>query len=372
MALLFMDGFEQYKQTSDLNASTHSSEIGTPGRWHQTGINSSISHSDVSLSNSIFRTTQPGGVSKSLITHGNPGANAWAFARLAIPTSAELYVGFNIYMENPPASSRNFFRLTDSSNNNPTGISTGLILARNSDGSVSVNRASGGTIFTTTPNTLIAATWYYIELHAVFGTTTGSVEMRIEGVTVGSATDVDTAGNISGTGYDYVYYTAELINRLYWDDIYICDASGSTNNSFLNPVNVFTLFPNANGSTNDMTPVGAATNWEAVQDTTWDTTTYVQTDVTNHIDYYNLQNLTTSPSSIYGVIVGSLYTKGNHPLRKMRNKAKLGPNVVDGVTSDEGVYLNYRRIADLLETKPGGGAWTEADVNNLEIGVESL
>lgn len=356
MALLYMDGFEHYTSATDMAIGQYLSTSANPCRW---------SASNALLNTTTFRTTQPGGTSKSLQMPGNT-----YFSCLKIPISTNLFAGFNFRVDSFPTSVGFFFFTTTADTRAAT---TGVQIYYNTDGSITCSRLNnGGILFTTLPNTIIANTWYYIELNVVFSLT-GSIELKIEGLTVGSATGVDTKGGIAGAGYTYITYAGGFGGSThFFDDIYVCDNTGTTNNTNLGPMNVYTLFPAAAGTTTTLTPVGAANNWDCVNETNVDNnTTYVQTSTAAEIDYYNVSNLPVTPTSVYGVNVGSMSCKGNYGSRYVRNKVKLGASIVNGATSDQLVYLNYRKMEDLLETKPGGGAWTAADVDAVEIGIES-
>lgn len=357
MALLHMDGFEQFTDYWGMQGTGVFSSTSTqPCKW--TAANPYID-------STVYRTTQPGGVSKSMRMNGNG-----YFGALNIPTSSELYMGFNFRTSGFYDGTCSMLIPTTTAN--LYNVTTGIQLYRNSNGSLTVARISPSAVFfTTNPNTIIANTWYFIELKIVFGVT-GSLELRIEGMTIGSATSVDTKGTIGGAGFTHINYYSGYNDYHYFDDIYVCDGTGATNNTFLGPSSVYTLFPNAAGTTTNMTPVGAASNWDCVNENNYDSnTTYVQTSAVNQIDYYNVSNLGVSPANVYGVKVGSISCKGTYGTRTMRNKIKLGASVVDGATSDPQIYLNYRKMEELLETKPGGGAWTAADVDALEVGIES-
>lgn len=358
MALLFIEGFEQYTTPGDM-IGPYSSTSAAPCRWEYT----SNDGQDV-LSTTTFRTTQPGGTSKSLqISYNN------RFSILRIPTSTDLYIGFNYRIDSIAGAAR-IISVSDSNAGNPA---TGVYFYFNTNGSLAMARCDTGAIFfTTAANAIVINTWYYMEIKVVFGTTTGSVELKVDNVSVATATSINTKNAIAGSGYTYLTFTGGSSATAWHDDMYVCDNTGTTNNTFLGPTSVYTLFPTAAGTTTTLTPVGAASNWDCVNETNADyNTTYVKTSNTNEIDYYNVSDLGVTPAAIFGVGVGSIATKASYAARNMRNKVKVGASVTNGANSDPLIHLNYRKMEDILETKPGGGAWALADINNLEIGVES-
>jgi hypothetical protein len=95
----------------------------------------------------------------------------------------------------------------------------------------------------------------YFEIKATIHDTTGSIELRINGVPALNLVNQDTRN--AGTG---------VVNAIriggtnsfgpIWamDDLYICNTSGSTNNDFLGDIRVDTLYPNADGTYSQWTP----------------------------------------------------------------------------------------------------------------------
>jgi hypothetical protein len=99
---------------------------------------------------------------------------------------------------------------------------------------------------------------FYLELKVVIHDTTGSYEIRINGQTLVSQTNIDTKltsdanvdrirfGTFNSTGSG-----SDEGNRI--TDLYVCDDSGSVNNTFLGPVRVLSLHPDADGDDEDWT-----------------------------------------------------------------------------------------------------------------------
>lgn len=132
-----------------------------------------------------------------------------------------------------------------------------------------------------------------------------------------------------------------------------------------------TLRPNAAGSTTGLEEVvGAATHWEAVdEESADDTTSYVyDTRASNYADTYNITN-TSIPA-------GSTINSVTVYYRVWRN---YGTSKAAG-----GVYLNGTTVWDSWRepslsawttysaslSRPGGGSWTQSDLDSLQVGVQ--
>ncbi len=349
MALIFMEGFEctpygdAFYVTSPMEA-----------RWLTSGFYTSSSYAFGS---------QPGITSIGILVY-----QSWWRGILQIPITSKLYLGF--YYWSSSSISLRMLNLTDqTATASPT---TGIRLHRNEDGSLAFIDNTSGVILTSSPaDTVVASAWYHLEVMAEFGSS-GSLEIRVDGATVASAAGVDTRGGLSGAGYPNINFATASSSGYYVDHLYVCDDTGAKANDFLGPVLVYTLIPNADGTTNQMTPVGAATNWQSVSKTnSGSNSPYVTTDQANQVDLYNVHDLPVTPTAVHGVILSGRSQKSTIGHRDVRSKLKVGGDTVDGATH---VCINgqYRRSQELYLTQPNGSDWDEAAINAMEIGFETL
>lgn len=370
MALLFFEGFEQYSAVSQLaNYGSYFANSSLGGRWGT--INDATR---TFIETTTYRTTQPAGTSKSLRFTSpnawNPSAGVYFASEadliVGVAVNASLYPDWKIRLGSPTSS--------------PwlgSGATHSISLGANTSQQLIVdNNRTAARLLTTASNTFYTNTWHYIEMKINFSAT-GSIEVRCDGITVGTVSGVDTRAHTSSTGYHVVALgfpgtvTSAGTSTAYYDDFYICNTSGGTNNNFLGSVKVYTLFPTANGTTNQFTPVGAATNWDAVKEQGPDTTTYVSTSSANQVDMYGLSDMGVTPTTIHGVITGSWSTKTENTPRQVRNKLTVSGNTSNGTTCSP-IIGSYLHAQDLFITTPTGGAWTQADVDAMQIGVESI
>lgn len=131
------------------------------------------------------------------------------------------------------------------------------IYRRDSTGDVNIGSSSGPVIITNS--------WHHLEVKYVLNATTGSVEVRQEGVTVAIVNGIRTTSNVSGalaTAQNVCYHHGHSSSGgfpdLYIKDFIIWDGNGTINNNFFGSCQVYRITPNADVSRNWNTTLGAA------------------------------------------------------------------------------------------------------------------
>lgn len=365
MALLFAEGFEQYTNASELINGRYYGTSAMPGRWGW------LAAGNLYVDGTGYRTTQPGGATSKSLRYSISGGST-SYNVLYLPATTTMIIGFAYHTT---AFSNGVVRIGSSSNGSWVSSNNYLTFNFNGSGQVTLlNNRTGIYLIATPVTTVLPSVWYYVEIKVTYGIS-GSAEIKLDNLSVGTATSVDTRTHTSDSAFSQVCFgfpnAASGNTSLYYDDLYVCDDTGATNNDFLGPVSIFTLFPAANGSTNQFTPTGVASNWDAVNEQAVDTATYVSSSTTNHVDKYNVTDLPYSPSVIHAVGVGSMATKTENSARQYRNIVTVGGTTSNGVTASPALN-SYYMSQDVFPVAPGGSAWTASDVNSMEIGVECL
>lgn len=138
------------------------------------------------------------------------------------------------------------------------------------------------------------------------------------------------------------------------------------------------LYPDANGCNIDLTPIGAARNWDCVNDsrnTPDDDDTYVYSSSTIlQYDLYGLPNHTTESGTINYVQVFNR-AKSNNLAQHNDGiyKIILTDNACADIykSNDINLTTSYQTQNQVWETNPRTTAtWTWADIDNLQIGIE--
>lgn len=236
-----------------------------------------------------------------------------------------------------------------------------------------VANGSGAALGRSLPVASSKGEWVYLEGRALIDDTAGEVELRAYGNVIYSETGLDTKNGGTGLisrGY-LIPHLAGLDASFRYDDYYILDRLGTTNNDFLCTTTytptVFDLAPSGLGDVNDFAVTGAASNWEALSSADGDTS-YVSSDVVGAKDLYQLPDLPVGANSIAGVVQWAQWRKDDAGMRSAALTLRSGGVDSDGATvSLTNTHAGATRV---VETDPASGvAFTPSDINAIQIGM---
>lgn len=245
-----------------------------------------------------------------------------------------------------------------------------VALRLNADGSISAMRGtfSGTLLGTSAPGLVLANVYTHVQLRVVFSATVGVVQMRVNGSITNA---INLTGQNTNAGADRVsFLTGSSSNTMYWDDVVVCNTAGTIANSWPGDVRVDTYFPNASGDLSQMvgSDGNSTDNHLLVDAAAPNGTDYVQTDVLNNEDLYNVADITHTPTTIYGVMVTASARKDDAGTRAIRLHAKSGA-VDQQSPSDIALGTTRARVMALYETDPNTGApWTKSGFNAAQFG----
>jgi hypothetical protein len=242
----------------------------------------------------------------------------------------------------------------------------------NTDGTLQITR--GGTVLGTSAFALSLGVTHYIELKVTIHDTTGAAQVKVDGDSKLSLSNVDTkaTANASATTVRVGTLHASVnLGTQDLDDLYICDGQGSTNNDCLGDCRVDCLLPNSNGDDRDWALSTGSDDYAVLDDTAPnDDTDYAWDDTVGQRLLVGAQNLTalTSPS-IKGVMISASAKKSDAGARGIGVNVKSGTTESDG--SDQALSTSYTYYTRVLDTDPAtSAAFTEGGVNSLQVGVE--
>lgn len=244
-----------------------------------------------------------------------------------------------------------------------------------SDGSITANRTTTE-LGSSSAGVVSHNTWHYIEAKVFISNTVGTVDVYVDGSSVLSLTSQDTQNNSNrDANIIAVGFMGSNTNDSQRDDIYIADTTGLTNNDILvGPLAVETLTPNADGTTNNFTPLSGLDNYAMVDDGSSpdDDTTYVSSGTVSDQDLYAFSDMSGYSQTIDSVVAVEpmMHLRKEHSgARIVRTLARNGLTTTEG--ADQGCGTEYRYIREIYETDPdGGGAWDETAVNSAEFGIK--
>jgi len=232
---------------------------------------------------------------------------------------------------------------------------------------------NGTQIGSTVLDLLILNTWYWLSIYIKIGSTDGRVQAYLDGNLI-----FDFTGNTQSTvnaWVNKVFWQQGTTAPVQWDDTIIMDPVGSApfNGHLLAERRIVTVHPTADGYVSAWTATGAATDWGSVSETAYN-------DDTNYI----ASNTALQKSSfVLGDLPASVVTpEAVFPVIRARRDDTLGRNVrmfvrTGGIDYSDDVdsplqTAPYNYICGKLHlVNPNtSAAWTAAQINGLEAGVE--
>lgn len=325
MALLHIDGFDTFG-TGQLNLlyATSIASITSGGRFSS---------------------------SKGVVSLGTGG-----FITRYIGNKTTIFTGAAI--KGRPLTNNNLIEFLNSS------LTAQLIAKFSSNGVLSVLR--GSTILGSASTIFNEDTWYYIAVKVVFSNTVGSVELWVNGVKEIDVSSVDTQATAED-GCDYVRLRGPW-GTYYFDDWYISDDSGTTNNTLITEARVVPLVPTADTTQKDFTASTGSDNYAMVDEDGMDSdTTYVSTTTNGAKDIYDLGNLPAGVDTVYGIATYAFARKDNTDAVLFDFGVKSGStesfSTGNVMASD---YLGFEHVNNVDPNT--SGAWSVSAVNSLQCG----
>jgi hypothetical protein len=310
----------------------------------------------------------------------NSGAGGYAGGQegslIGIPSTTTVIVGVAVGMSAPPASNQailSFGYSTNVMNVHLVESPLGEIIAYRPDPN-HVLEPSHWTELGRSGAGVFPIGWHYLEAKVKIDSSTGSVEVRVNGTTVLNLTNVNTY-----TGWYPATVTSVLLcgmncnsnqfTYFYFDDLYICDPSGSDNNGFLGDCRVECLFPTGAGAETQWTP-SAGVNWENVNETPPDgDTTYNRSNTPGQADTYAMADLVSTTGRIYAAQYLQYARKDNAGSRTVAPVARIGG--VDYAGASVSVGDSYAYYRDIHAVSPAtAAAFTISEVNAMEYGTK--
>jgi hypothetical protein len=343
MALLFMDGFDHYATT----------DIAKKG-W-------SVGGGAVAIASSSGRRgggalAAPNNSSSGCITRTMPASGSWI-------------IGGSFALVGGSISSAPLFSLLDAG-------TAQCELRLNSDMTLSVTRNGTAVTNGTSAMSLVLTTTYFLEWKVTIADSisAASCKVRVNGadwITVATGQDLKNTANASAS--QVRIGPASSVGSgitAYYDDFYICDSSGSTNNDFLGDIRIDTIYPTSDGNYSQFTPSTGTSHFALVDEATPNTTDYNDGSTVGDYDSYGLGNLAALTSqTVYGVQVNAAIMKDDAGAKSAAMMVRSSTTNSDGASASLGTSQVY--VSQVYETDPNGSiAWTETSVNAMEAGVK--
>ena len=342
MTLLWIDGFEGYgtgngNPVSPANVFTRRYAYAVYGTW--------------------YCTLAPGRISGWAIQAGNA---SWAIQTPNLTTDSTLIAGIGFQPMNATGPVITFYDGTQRGvwlQYNPSSSSTELQVYRDS------------TLLGTTSGAGLAfGTWAYVELKVLCDASSGSVAVHVNGSTVLTLSGQNTKAGADNYHNNVGLSIAAGFTPLF-DDLYVCDSTGSLNHNFLGNVKVVAIFPDANGDVNAWTGSGGSAHYTYVDENPVDDdTTHVESATSGQEELWDYA--TPSVGAVLGVQVNTdcrvtdvtTFTLDT----QIKSSGTDSSDAGQAVTSTN--YVTKMRIS---QTDPATSSpWTPTAVSAAQFGVK--
>lgn len=228
----------------------------------------------------------------------------------------------------------------------------------------------GATVIATSA-TFPLSQWAYFELKVTVRTgTNGSYELRQNEVLMMSGSGV----NLANTGVDGADVFGWGYQASRFDDVYILDDTGATNNNFKGDSVAVAILPQAEGHQIDFTPSTGTNNAALADDpsTAASSTDFNSSDTNGHEDYYTFEDLpSTGLGAIHAIKISASMAMANTGSRVARYRYWNGTTEFTIGANVTAASTQIVELPQIINVNPDTGvAWTKTDIDGAEFGVE--
>jgi hypothetical protein len=230
-----------------------------------------------------------------------------------------------------------------------------------------------GTVLGTSTHTFAAGVWHHIQVKFTISDAAGTGTVRVDGQTEISVSGVDTKNGGTTGLVDTIILTNTASSIASFDDFFIWDTTGGTNNDIvtIGEPRFETLYATANGFQTDWTPSASTNNTNIDETTTNSDTDYNSTNTTNAIDLFTTGNLTGATGTVYLVQSRIFARRDNSGAHSIAWEIRQNSTNYVGTTTP--ITVSYTWVVDIKETDPDtAAAWTIAGVNSAEYGYKLI
>lgn len=342
MAVKFIDGFEAYGATNGNNVT------GLQAKWGNAQPDSNF-------------TIQAGRTGGKCVRCGL----GKYFTSPNIGNQGTIIVGFGFYQD-AFQTAQDILYFFDSATKQIT-------VAIQTSGAMKVYRGSSlGTLLGTTSGTNVSAsTWVYVEIKIKFHGSTGTVDVHFDGTSVLSLTGQNTSqsGNAQASQVQFIG-SNNGADHTQFDDLYICDTTGSVNTDFLGAQKIVLVQPSGDAGTNQFTTSSGSTHYNRVSDNPDDAdSTYLEDSTSGHQELFNYGAI-AGLATVTALQINTVARLTDTTPVSVKNSIKSGATSSDD-TAQTVSGTDYQTKVRCVETDPNtGAAWTVPNVNAATFGFK--
>jgi len=218
---------------------------------------------------------------------------------------------------------------------------------------------------------LIENQWHHMGIDFKRDAAAGWMKVYVDGLET-----LSIVGNTGASAIDALRFGTSSAGRYwttlpYYDDLYIDDTTGEA----AAPVPDLRFeFISPNGAGNysvwDPFPGTGEANWQDVDERPNDgDTTYVEAQVLNERDSYAMTTYTMAAGWAIQAVLPTAIAKKTDAVVDTELALMTRQGGVDDDGVDQDLPSSYGLLWDRFTTDPGGGAWSQADLDSVECGV---
>jgi hypothetical protein len=261
------------------------------------------------------------------------------------------------------------------------GATSQIELGMEPTGAVRVTKNNNATLVSYASSPVLFNMWNHIEWKVKIDGSVGTVDIRLNGVSILSLTGQNTkqSANAYASTVRLGSITAVPGGTWDWDDIIIYD--GQINDpqgnpdihDFIGDCGLTWLLPNGDGTTTQFSRDSGTNNYLRVNEATPDgDTSYVADATVGHLDTYAMANLPGTIATVKSIAVVNYARKDDVGTRTFAPELRTNSANFDGVTQSLGTSYAYY-MSNWGQNPSGTPAnWTPTDVNNLEAGQKTI
>lgn len=216
-----------------------------------------------------------------------------------------------------------------------------------------------------------AGSWAYVEVKCTISDAAGVFELYVNGIQYLNLTSQDTrnAGNSTCDNFRWTGST-NASDDTTLDDIYICDSSGSDNNTFLGSQVVVGLLPAADTSAEDFTLSTGADSYALCDENPANgDTDYIESSTSGQATRFTYGTL-SGVTNVKGIQINTTCRETDANPFSIYNQVKSGATTSDGTAQGIG-STSYVSKSRVVEQDPDTAAlWTVSGINAAEFGVK--
>jgi hypothetical protein len=217
---------------------------------------------------------------------------------------------------------------------------------------------------------IVANAWLHVETKVFFDVAAGTVQVRVEGVTVLNVAGVRTTTNNGAAAASCQNVNVGRAGNTsvpYVKDYIIWDNTGARNNDFVGSCQVYSIIPDADIALNWTPFPNDGIGYNKINEANPDEDAkYISAPFPAPAAYKcSLSNLPANVTSVRGVMPIPRSRKIDGGDGNLQVGLISGANT--GLGADRAITTAYTYWFDIYDSDPGGGAWTPALVNALQL-----